>query len=227
MNKYFVNAVVPALLLCGMLFSCIACSKDNDEPVVESVWINMTAIPTQQVTYAYPGQTLCLRGSGLGDLRKLNVNGTNIEITNTLIYNTDNSVLFKLPTDINTTGDYIKVTTRYGQTTYSPFVVRATSLQPKITKFSATTLLAGRVLTITGTNLNGATEVWLPMPFDQKVKCELDATQEQTDKNIYVIIPADVTFAKGQCEIVMEKTDAERGISYTEKVYSSVTNFTN
>lgn len=214
------------LLLCLPLI-VVACSKDEDEPVIYSVWTNMTAAPAEQVTYAYPGQTLCLRGSGLGELRKLNVNGTLIDITKTQIYDTDNCVFFKLPADISTTGDYIKVVTRYGEVTYRPFIVRPASVQPKITKFSATTLVAGRTLTITGQNLEGAAGVWLPTPFDGSVKCELDTEKTNTETTVYAVIPTGAKFAKGQCRILMQKSDSVRGITYRENVYSAVTDFRN
>lgn len=224
MNKNFFRTIAPALLLCAAA-CCVSCTNEEDEPDIEGVWTNMTSQPAAQVHQAYPGQTLCIKGSGFDDLRKIDVNGTVIDVTNTLIYDTDNSILFKVPADVSTVGDYIKVTTRYGQATYSPFVIRPASQQPKISKFSATTLVAGRTLTITGVNLEGAQEVWLPTPFGGEVKCSFDASQTNSATTVYAVIPDAPQFAKGQCRIVMEKTDADRGTTYQETVYSSVTNF--
>ena len=219
------------ILLLLTVALCVACSKDDDAPQIESVWKNMISEPIEKTDYAYPGQTLCLHGSAFYDLRKLFVNGTDIDLTTSFIYDTENYITFQLPSDVNTSiseqQSYIRVITAHGESVYRPFLVKPASEKPAITKFSTTQLEPGSTLTITGKNLDGVTEVWLPLTFGDQVVCELDPAMEPTATSISVIIPADVTFAKGKCVIAMQKTNPVSGEPYTEKVYSSETNFKN
>ena len=209
----------------GLLLT--SCSDDGDDaPRIDGVWYNMVSRPIEQAPCAYPGQTLCLRGTGFNDLKKLTVNGTAINLNNILVYASSSSVTFQVPSDVNTTGDNIHLVTANGKADYS-FIIRPTEKKPVISSFSSTTLIAGRTLTISGSNLSGATEVWLPQPFEGRILCELSAEQVSDDSHVYVVIPADAAFATGRCEIIMEKTDEGRGITYTEKVFSSITNFKN
>ncbi|MBR1556343.1 MAG: IPT/TIG domain-containing protein [Prevotella sp.] len=203
-----------------------ACSQEEEAPRVDSVWINMVSRPIEQVTCAYPGQTLCLRGDHLGEVRRLFVNRTEINLNSLYIYQSDEAITFQLPSDVRTSGDLIRVVTRWGMTDHT-FIIRPKSEQPEISSFSSTTLVAGRTLTITGKNLDGATEVWLPTTFGGRAKCELDGEQDSTGISLTVIIPTDATFASGMCEVVMQKHDSERGIDYTEKAFSETTNFKN
>ncbi len=211
------------LLLLPLLWSC---SKDNEAPRIDSVWYNMVERPIEQAPCAYPGQTICVHGANFYELRRIIVNGVDINVTNILVMQTENYLTFQLPSTVSTTGDNIRVTTAYGKADYH-FVIRPTAEQPVITSFSATTLVSGATLIIKGTNLTGATEVWLPLTFGGRVKCEFDATKTNSDTELYVMVPADVTFATGRCEVVMEKTDAGRQLTYTEKVYSDKTDFKN
>jgi hypothetical protein len=87
--------------------------------------------------------------------------------------------------------------------------------------------VAGRTLTITGTHLDGAIEVWLPQTFDGRIRCELDGEQPSDGTSLRVVIPEGATFAAGRCEVVMQKHDAERSQDYTVKAYSVKTNFSN
>ena len=201
-----------------------SCSKDEEAPRIDSVWYNMVQQPIEQATCAYPGQTICVRGAHLGALKRVIVNGTDINLNTLFVYESDNAVTFQIPSDVKTEGDNIRVVTSWGMADF-PFIVRPKAQQPTITAFSATTLLAGRTLTITGTNLDGAREVWLPTTFGGRTQCELDTAQESDGTTVHAIIPDGADFATGYCEIVMEKTDEARGVTYTEKVYSAETNF--
>ena len=93
--------------------------------------------------------------------------------------------------------------------------------------FSATTLIPGRTLTITGANLQGATEVLLPLAFDGSISCDLDGPAAEDGTSVKIVIPDGVTFASGLCEIVMEKYDSYRDLTYTEKAFSEKTDFRN
>lgn len=229
MNSIKTNILIACLVCCNLAAVLTSCSDDNDVPCIDSVWKNMAAEPVEQVSCAYPGQTICLRGSGFSDLKRIVVNGNKVDVMNTLIYDTDNSITFKIPSDVDTSvsPSTIKVVTAYGDTTYTGLLIKPTSEKPIVSSFSATTLSAGQTLVIKGKNLEGATAVYLPLCFDQKVKCEFDTTQENTATDLYVIIPADVNYAKGQCQVVMEKTDPVSDIVYTENAYSATTNFSN
>lgn len=215
------NKTTCKILLLTAALVIASCSKDEEAPVIDSVWKNMISEPVAQTSYAYPGQTLCLHGSGFTDLQKIVVNGTRIDISSSLVYDTDNYVTFKLPADVATEGDVIKLYTLHGETTYSPFIVKPASQQPTIASFSSTTLTAGQTLTITGTNLDGATDVWLPLAFDDQVRCEMSGAPTAT--SITVFIPEGVSFATGKCVIAMQKT--ANGHNYTEHVYSKTTDF--
>ena len=225
------NKLIFKTLLLLTVAGCLSCSKDDDAPNIESVWKNMISEPIAQTDYAYPGQTICLHGSAFYDLRRIFINGTDIDLSTSFIYDTENYITLQLPNDVNTsTGDqqdYIRVITSHGEAVYRPFLVKPTSQQPTITAFSSVRLLPGKTLTITGTNLEGATAVRLPLAFDREVKCELDPEKEQSSTTVYAIIPEGCDFATGKCVVEMQKTDASSGRTYTECVYSQTTDFIN
>lgn len=221
-----INNILFVLMACVSLSVLTSCTKEEEAPRIDSVWMNMVSRPVEQVSCAYPGQTICLRGENLGDLKRVIVNHIDINLNTLYVYESSTAITFQLPADVNTDGDNIRVVTKWGMTDHA-FIIRPLAEKPAVNAFSATTLVAGRTLTITGENLDGAKEVWLPLAFDGRVQCEIDASQPADATTVSVIIPDGVTFAKGQCEIVMEKTDATRGITYTEKVYSSSTDFRN
>ena len=233
MNRNNIRHTLRLMLICISLFTISSCSSDDPAPTIDSVWYNMVTQPIEQAPCAYPGQTLCIHGSGFGSLRYLIVNGTYINLNNIMVYASDNYITFQLPSDVNT-GDLLRVVTARGKADYT-FPVRPTDEQPtlyydtdtKAIPFSSTMLVPGTTLTIRGTNLSGVKEVYLPLAFDGRVKCEFDETKPNTDEYIYVIVPDAQNYATGYCEVVMEKTDAARGIIYTEKIYSKKTDFTN
>lgn len=220
-------------VVCLCVFSCFSCGNDDglSAPRIESVWTNMSTQPIEQVACSYPQQTICLRGSGFSGVDKLNVNGMEIDLTDKKIYNTDNSIIIVLPQEVATTTStglaYLQVENGAGEAVYEPFYVFGSSEKPKISGFSSTTLTAGSTLTIKGSNLGGAVEVYLPLAFDQKVLCGFDESKASSDTEIYVVVPEEVTFAQGQVAIVMHKTYAPTGDEYTETAYSDVTNFSN
>ena len=214
------------------MFSCYSCADyGNSAPEIESVWTNMDSQPIEQVVYAYPNQTICLRGSSFTGVNRLNVNGSEIDLTDTQIYNTDGSIIIALPEDVATTTAtgtaFLKVSNNVGEAVYETFYVFDNDLKPRISSFSTTTLVAGSTLRIAGENLDGAVEVYLPLSFNQKVQYWLDREQTNSSTELFVIVPSNVNFAQGQVEIVMNKTYAATGDEYVEKVYSDVTDFSN
>lgn len=233
MNKIIMKSSLLVLVACFSVFSCLSCDNDDSpsSPRIDAVWSNMNTQPIEQVQCAYPRQTVSLRGEGFKGVEKVTVNGYDIDLAENQIYNTDRSIIIVLPQDVATTtatGEaYLKVENSAGEAVYQPFYVFTEDEQPVITKFSATALTPGATLCITGENLGGATEVYLPLAFDQKVKCEFDPAQANSDTEVYVIVPEGVSFAQGQVEIVMTKTFAATGAEYVTKTYSDVTNFSN
>ena len=233
MNKIIMKSSLLVLVACFSVFSCLSCDNDDDlsAPRIDAVWSNMNTQPLEQVQCAYPRQTVSLRGEGFKGVEKVTVNGYDIDLAENQIYNTDRSIIIVLPQDVATTtatGEaYLKVENSAGEAVYQPFYVFTEDEQPVINKFSATALTPGATLCITGENLGGATEVYLPLAFDQKVKCEFDPAQANSDTEVYVIVPEGVSFAQGQVEIVMTKTFAATGAEYVTKTYSDVTNFSN
>lgn len=233
MNKIIMKSSLLVLVACFSVFSCLSCDNDDSpsSPRIDAVWSNMNTQPIEQVQCAYPRQTVSLRGEGFKGVEKVTVNGYDIDLAENQIYNTDRSIIIVLPQDVATTtatGEaYLKVENSAGEAVYQPFYVFTEDEQPVINKFSATALTPGSTLCITGENLGGATEVYLPLAFDQKVKCEFDPAQANSDTEVYVIVPEGVSFAQGQVEIVMDKVYAPTGAEYTDKAYSEVTNFTN
>ena len=233
MNKIIMKSSLLVLVACFSVFSCLSCDNDDSpsSPRIDAVWSNMNTQPIEQVQCAYPRQTVSLRGEGFKGVEKVTVNGYDIDLTENQIYNTDRSIIIVLPQDVATTtatGEaYLKVENSAGEAVYQPFYVFTEDEQPVINKFSATALTPGATLCITGENLGGATEVYLPLAFDQKVKCEFDPAQANSDTEVYVIVPEGVSFAQGQVEIVMTKTFAATGAEYVTKTYSDVTNFSN
>ena len=199
------------LVGCALLAGFASCDEQGEAPTIDSVWYNMVGQPIEEAVCAYPGQTLCIRGQHLGDLQRLIVNGTDINLNTLFVYESDQSITFQLPADVSTEGDNIRVVTSWGMVDH-PFVVRPASEQPAITAFSSTTLVVGRTLTIT---------------YDGRVRCDLDGNQPSDSTTVHAVVPADANFATGRCEIVMTKNDAARGITYTEKVFSASTNFSN
>ena len=226
MKKRFLNSISHLYLVGTAVVALTACTDDAETPRIDSVWMNMVTQPVEQVTCAYPGQTICLRGEYLDDLRRVIVNGTDINLNTLFVYESDAAITFSLPSDVSTDGDYIRVVTRWGMDEF-PFIIRPAAEKPQITAFSATTLIPGRTLTITGANLQGATEVLLPLAFDGSISCDLDGPAAEDGTSVKIVIPDGVTFASGLCEIVMEKYDSYRDLTYTEKAFSEKTDFRN
>ncbi len=215
------------------LLSLTACS-DGDAPQIDGVWLNVSTAPAVEVVCAYPGQVLCLRGNHLTGVSALYVNDSKVNIDGSYIYATDVSYTFTVPTDVHVSEDYdlcdIRLVTGDGETVYSPFIIKAKSQKPSITKVSTTTLAEAESLTLTGKNLDGAVEVWLPTVFDGRVECELDPRTPATATSVTVIIPPKVTFTYGRAEIVMKKTEYvsnRAGRTFYESVYSDNYSFNN
>lgn len=227
--KIFILTIDIMKKIFGILLSACAmlpfasCTEDYSAPQIDSVWINMVSQPVEEIICAYPKQTICLHGSGFGTLSRLIVNKEDINLNTLYVYETDNFITFTLPSDINTVGDNIRVVTDYGMCDYN-FVIRPLEEQPTIPDFNPS-LVAGTVSTIYGTNLSGAYMITLPLTYGNSVDvaCTYNAPDEDAgiQESVSFTVPSGVEFATGQYIITMFKTDEARGITYTEKVYSS------
>lgn len=215
------------LILALMLISC----KEKEGPVIDQVWINMTDFPVGRIEYAYPDQTLCLYGRGFSGLQEIVVNGTSIDVSSTLVYDTDRNITFLLPEDVAVSDGpqnmYIRVVTHAGECEYAPFLVKPSDMLPEVVSVSSVILVPQSVLVIKGKNLDGVKEVYLPAAYDEKALCAFSEDHENTSEELHVVVPDDVRLATGQIEIVMEKNDTVCAFSYEEKVYSEVYDFIN
>jgi hypothetical protein len=231
MIRYNVFSKMVSLLLGVIVLT--SCSDDN-APQIDSIWLNVSSAPAVEVACAYPGQVLCLRGSNLSGVSALYVNDSQVNIDGSYIYATDATYTFTVPTDVKISEDYdlcnVRLVTGEGEVVFSPFIIKAKSSKPSITKVSATVLEAGTALTLTGKNLDGATEVWLPTVFDGRVECEIDSRTPPTKTSVTVIVPPKVTFTSGRAEIVMAKSEYvsnRKGRTFSESVYSETIAFSN
>lgn len=232
--KKIMIRVAILVVACVCIFSCLSCRDEElSAPRIDCVWNNSGSQPAEQINCAYQQQTIAIRGAGFTGVNKVNINGMDIDLTDSQIYNTDASIIVSLPKDLPTSTDtqlaYVKVENAAGSAVFEPFYIfsNASTVKPAIKDFSSKVLIPGSTLTIKGANLGGAIEVYLPLAFDQRVLCEFDETQESTDTEVYVVVPEGVNFAQGTVMIVMEKTYQHDGSKYIEKVYSNVTNFSN
>lgn len=218
------------ILIAAAAIAVLSC-KESVAPEIDQVWINMTDFPVEKVDYAYPEQTLCLYGKGFTGLQYIELNGTHIDVSTTLVYDTDVNITFRIPEDVRISDApenmYIKVVTSVGECEYAPFLIKPAAVQPVITSVSSTILVPGTLLTVSGRNLDGAREVYLPAPFDGKVLCSFSPEHENTSDALYVIVPEGCSFATGQLSVIMEKTDETCSFSYVEKVYSDIYDFVN
>jgi len=208
-----------------------SCKSDHEAPTIESVWTNSASAPAEQVNFSYPGETICLHGHDFSDLQQVSVNGQAIDLMKTIMYDTDSFITFAIPMDAPTTKEcglsHIKVITAHGEASYEHFLLKPTSEKPKINSVSTKSLIPGSTLEIKGVNLDGVTEVYLPLVFDQCVKCELDANRESTATSVFVVIPENVNFATGKIKMVLSKRSEELNCEYTENVYSAKMDFSN
>lgn len=220
-------------LLVQAVLTFTSCS-DGSQPQIVSVWLNASSAPAAEVACCYPGQVLCLRGHDFNGVSALYVNESQVNIDGSYIYATESTYTFTVPTDVKVSEDYdlcsIRMVTADGEATYSPFIVKAKSQKPSISKVSTLALEAGTTLIITGKNLGGASEVWLPTVFDGRVECEIDTRTPPTSTSITVIIPPKVTFTSGRIQVVLSQTEYvsdHKGRAYTESVYSDTMKFYN
>ncbi len=224
------NKIIKPTLLALMMLMLASCQEES-APKIDQVWINMTTFPIGEVECAYPDQTLCLYGSGFTGLQEIVVNGTRIDVSSTLVYDTDKNITFLLPEDVNVSESpdnmYIKVITSAGECAYSPFLIKPVSQQPSIVSVSSYILVPGSVLVIKGQNLDGTKEVYLPAAYGEMALCSFSEEHQNDAVSLYVTVPDGVSFATGQIMVVMDKRNEACGYAYTEAVYSEIYDFIN
>lgn len=203
-----------------------ACDNDNAERIhIDSVWMNTTGLPVEQTRFAYPGQTICLKGAGFSSIKRAAVNGYDIDISSSLPYATDTSLIIAIPSDINTSANIescISLESTEGEYSYFPFYIKPLSEKPSINRLSTTTLSVGETLTAFGVNLESPNAVYLPLCFGHKTKCHIVRSDSTS---VTVEIPEGCNFAKGKMQIVLSRINPFDNLEYLEIVYSEETDF--
>ena len=172
-NIIYKNGWSLLLLTClsAFVLSLSSCKDDNEGSSTEPMVINKvyledasSSVPDREVTFGRLGQTLRLEGSGFTGIQKVYFNGVS-SVFNTALM-TNNNLWVQIPSkdvpiidadpDVHNTIILEKGGTKY---TYS-FDVMAAS--PTVTNISHSMPQAGDVITLTGTNLQGITQVTFP-----------------------------------------------------------------
>jgi len=155
-----------------LLLSLNSCNKDdngssNNTPmVINKVYLEdaSSSVPDREVTFGRLGQLLRLEGSGFIGVQRILFNGVASKFNTSLITNT--SLWVQIPSsdvpimdadpDVHNTIVLEKGDTQYKYT----FEIMAAS--PTVTNISHSMPQAGDVITLTGTNLQGITQVTFP-----------------------------------------------------------------
>ena len=164
--KYF-------LLLFGVIAVTISfhsCKDDNgggnsSAPEIKAVYLEdaQSSVPDRLVEFARLGQTLRLEGANFIGVSKVLINGYSCYFNPTLL--SDNSMIVsvsqKVPTaDADPSVKNTIALVKGNQTVSIPFDIRSSA--PSITDISHSMPQAGDVITLTGTNLQGVTQVIFP-----------------------------------------------------------------
>lgn len=133
MNKLYNIRYIWAVLLSLFALQLTSCKDDHDAPVIDGVWSNSVTTAAEKISASYPKEVICLHGHGFSGLRKASVNGVDIDLNKTIMYDTDGYITLIVPDEAPTKQEsgqsVIKVVTAYGETTYQPFFVKATMCQ--------------------------------------------------------------------------------------------------
>ncbi|THU40061.1 cell shape determination protein CcmA [Niastella caeni] len=163
MKKLFQYKFLLIVLAVGSLAVTLdSCKKDGDgspdikagNPVADSV----------SPSTAAGGATLTLKGSGLGQIRKIVFDKDSVPASFYTTLNTENALVFRVPDTISGGPQNIIFTNSEGRTLSVPFTGLAF---PSVTSVSNYDFVAGTQLTLTGNNLESVNKVVLNNTTDQ------------------------------------------------------------
>lgn len=215
-----VKGLVPLVML-AVLPSLTACS-DNDDSQSASMTINKVFLEDtkaadgnydREVQFARLGQTLRIEGSGFTGLKKVYVNGLETYFNNALM--TDNNVWITLnsKTPVAKAAESVRNTIRFvkdGTETVFNFTIRASA--PTITGIDNTLPMAGEIVNIAGSNLEGTTKITLP---DGTVVTDGIVSYENGD-TVSFIMPEGVAAVSGSIT-----TEGANGTAISPKYFNN------
>ena len=194
MNNKILNKLW-ALAMVIILIAYTACEKttDNSGPAtIQKVYLEnaQSSVPDREVTFARLGQVIRLEGSGFEGITKVLINGESCYFNPVFV--TDNSMIVQISSDVPTSSapEDVKNTIVLfkGNNGYSyPFEIRAAA--PSITAVSHTMPVAGDEITITGTGLQGVTQVIFP----GDIEASTFSSDDEDGKWVKVTIPDGIT----------------------------------
>jgi len=142
--------------ICLLLVSVASCKKNNMEYKPLSTASSSPAPSKLDPEAASGNAVLTLTGSGLGDVVKIVFSNGNIPTSINPTFNTETSVVFRVPDTANGGDQNIVFTNSLGKEFSVPFRVIAL---PLVTSASAIDYQAGDQITLTGNNLEDVTSV--------------------------------------------------------------------
>ena len=168
-------------LLIGLAVS--SCQKDTDgsPQIAPGTPIAAKLMPDS----AAVGAAVTLTGTGLGDIRTIVFEKQNVPASFQSTLNTENALIFRIPSEASGGLQKITFTNSAGQSVSVPFKVLAYPVVSEVSDFNFT---KGKVITITGNNLDDVTTVAIA----DSVKGISDAANivSKSKKQLVVEMPA-------------------------------------
>jgi len=203
-TKYInIKLIWGLLLLFPLLLT--SCEDDDDNVVINSVWLNMNGVESTQIKSCFTGQWIRLDGSGFDGLQGIYCNGYRADFSP--ILNTNNYITFQIPSgtpmaqeiEDESIKNTIRIVTTHGEYTYKDFIFKDKNKMPGINSVSYTFPKPGDKIYLEGLYLSNASEVYFP-----STSGEIEATEFTviSDKKIEVTVPAGVGKVSGSIRIV-------------------------
>ena len=157
MKKIIINKIeLLSFLVFSFGLALSSCKKDSDGS--PSVKAGTPVLESITPALASGGDLITLKGSGLGDMRSIIFEKDSIPAYLMSTLNTENVILFRVPSDGIGGAQNIIFINSVGKTLVVPFNVLAF---PQVSSVSNYDFVKGDLITLTGTNLNDVTDVLL------------------------------------------------------------------
>ena len=157
MKKIIINKIeLLSFLVFSFALALSSCKKDSDGS--PSVKAGTPILESITPALASGGDLITLKGSGLGDMRSIIFEKDSIPAYLMSTLNTENVILFRVPSDGIGGAQNIIFINSAGKTLVVPFNVLAF---PQVSSVSNYDFVKGDLITLTGTNLNDVTDVLL------------------------------------------------------------------